>query len=56
MVTTPSVKQKVEDLMAESPPLGSREAKLYHSVTMRAQYLAQDRPHLQFAGKERQGT
>ena len=48
-VTTPGVREP--DSADEKELIGS-QAFTYRSVTMRAQYLAQDRPEIQFAFKE----
>ena len=40
-------------MLEPSEVLGYKPARLYRSVTMRLQYLAQDRPDIQFACKER---
>ena len=52
-VSTPMVKMKAQDYQVGSELLKKDEIRLYRSVTMRAQYLAQDRPDLQFSVKER---
>ena len=51
-VTTPGVKERAEDAETEDIDLGPEEAALYRSVAMRASYLSQDRPDLQFACRE----
>ena len=52
-VSTPMVKPRTEDYVGVARSLTKEEVKLYRSVTVRIQYLAQDRPDLQFASKER---
>ena len=54
-VTTPSVKPTAEQVAAEAklPILSASEVTQYRSVTMRAAYLAQDRPDIQEAAKRR---
>ena len=49
-VVTPGLKQKVD--AAADTPLPANEAQAYRSLTMRAAYIAEDRPHLKFATKE----
>eukprot|EP00973_Karenia_brevis_P024432 3369648-Karenia_brevis.AAC.1 len=48
-VTTPLVKEKIDDLDIEDIPLDATSASAYRSHTMRAGYLAQDRTDLQRA-------
>ena len=50
-ITTPCVKPKAEEAHEEDVPLGPEEAKTYRSAAMRAAYLSQDRPGLQFAAR-----
>lgn len=49
-VVTPGLKQKVD--AAADTPLPANEAQAYRSLTMRAAYIAEDRPDLKFATKE----
>jgi hypothetical protein len=51
-ITTPGVSDKQEELENEVP-LDIAQRALYRSMTMRTQYLTQDRPELQFQGRER---
>ena len=51
-VTTPSVREKVEDTDKDDPYLTPEETTAYRSATMRAAYLSQDRPDLQQAVRE----
>jgi hypothetical protein len=53
-VTTPIVKKKNEEVIADAklPAVKAEEATRYRSATMRAKYLAQDRPDLDVAAKE----
>jgi hypothetical protein len=51
-ITTPGVSDKQEELENEVP-LDASQRALYRSMTMRVQYLTQDRPELQFQGRER---
>ena len=37
---------------SKSPPLGAEQASLYRAITARANYIAQDRPDVQYAVKE----
>ena len=48
-VVTPGVK---EDSVSDDTPLEPSMSSLYRSLTMRINYLAQDRADLQYAGKE----
>ena len=50
MCTTPGTKEKVGLLDGDEAP--EAEARLYKSVTMRAQFLGHDRPDVQFQVKE----
>ena len=52
---TLGVKAKAEEINWQhdnSPRLSAPRKKLYRSVTMRFQYLGQDRPEVQYATKE----
>jgi hypothetical protein len=51
-VTTPCVKQSSEEAQSEDVPLELERAKTYRSAAMRAAYLSQDRPDLQYAVRE----
>ena len=51
-VTTPSVKKRLQVVLATFPPLDASHTRLYRSVVMRAAYLSQDRPDLSFSAKE----
>ena len=50
-MATPWLKSEVEKLK-EDQPLSSDERTVFRAVAARANYLAQDRIHLQFAAKE----
>ena len=49
-VATPGLKQKVDAAADTLPP--ANEAQAYRSLTMRAAYIAEDRPDFKFATKE----
>ena len=49
-VVTPGLKQKIGG--AAETPLPENEARAYRSLTMRAAYIAEDRPDLKFSSKE----
>ena len=51
-VTTPSVKKRLEEVLATSPQLDALRTRQYRSVVMRAAYLSQDRPDLSYSTKE----
>jgi hypothetical protein len=51
-VTTPVVKEKIEERDVESPELSVERASEYRSISMRTAYLAQDRPDLQRTTRE----
>ena len=51
-VTTPSVKTRLEEVLAMSPQLDALQTRQYRSVVMRAAYLSQDRPDLSYSTKE----
>ena len=51
-VTTPGVKESARSAQALDKPLSSAEGSRFRSMTMRAAYLAQDRPDIQYAVKE----
>ena len=48
--TTESAKSGLEE--SKSPPLAPEKASLYRAITARANYIAQDRPDVQYAVKE----
>lgn len=52
-VSSPATKVSAEELERGSTLLSREQAKVYRSVAMRLQYLAQDRPDIQFPCKER---
>ena len=52
-VTTPGVKESAgEDEIAEEDKLEGSEATLYRAIVARINYLALDRPDIQFSAKE----
>ena len=51
-VSTPGVKDSTGAATQVGTPLSPAEATLYRSLSMRAQYLAQDRPDIQYPSKE----
>ena len=51
-VTTPSVKKRLEEVLATPPQLDALQTRQYRSVVMRAAYLSQDRPDLSYSAKE----
>ena len=52
-VSSPAVKLTADELERGEAVLSRDKAKLYRSVAMRLQYLAQDRPDIQFPCKQR---
>ena len=51
-VETPSVKKRLEEVLATSPQLDALQTRQYRSVVMRAAYLSQHRPDLSYSTKE----